>query len=577
MTTQVKLLKNLFLMAIAALIIILAPPLNVIGEEIVTLTTIMPSQDTLRVERGAVGTNYRQVETLTDEDIGDDNLLIEGNVGIGTTEPNNKLEVIANNDYSAFKVEQTGTGSIASFDRSGGWTVFRINNEGAVTIQAENAVTDGLTISDTDFTNAINLGGNRIIGTTSLWDGDGNVGIGTTTPEFNLSLAVDGGIISTGTFGSGATLTTSGTGVRMFWYPRKGAFRAGRAYLTEWDNSMIGNYSVAMGSNTLAYGSGSVAMGDDNEAWGSGSVAMGYGSQAISSRSIAMGYSCYARGDGSVAMGNDNTADGSGAVALGRRCEATGDYSVAMGNNSDATSTACVALGYSAESTGYYSMAAGFRAKAVNPGCFVWADSQSADYSSTNSNQFRIRAAGGIFHAGTSIHDIAEFMDVLKEDDVREGQIVSLAQDDKLGKSKGNYDENLIGVVSGERTTTLHLANENASYEDTVRLPIALVGRVYVKVNNESGQIRVGDPITSSSQPGIGMKATRTGKIIGYAMEEIDFKESRQDEILVFVNTGYYVSGEDCAKLDRIGRLENELDGLHSEIEILKEAIEKKI
>ncbi|UCD55845.1 MAG: tail fiber domain-containing protein [Candidatus Omnitrophota bacterium] len=86
MTAQVKLIRNLFLIAIAALVIIFVSPLGVIGEEVIVLTTIVPNQDTLRVERGAIGTSYRQTSTLSDEDIGDNNLLIEGNVGIGTTE-----------------------------------------------------------------------------------------------------------------------------------------------------------------------------------------------------------------------------------------------------------------------------------------------------------------------------------------------------------------------------------------------------------------------------------------------------------------------------------------------------------
>jgi hypothetical protein len=42
-----------------------------------------------------------------------------------------------------------------------------------------------------------------------------------------------------------------------------------------------------------------------------------------------------------------------------------------------------------------YAFAAGRRAKANHPGAFVWADSQNADFASTNANQFNVRAAGG--------------------------------------------------------------------------------------------------------------------------------------------------------------------------------------
>jgi hypothetical protein len=43
-----------------------------------------------------------------------------------------------------------------------------------------------------------------------------------------------------------------------------------------------------------------------------------------------------------------------------------------------------------------YAFAAGRRAKANHPGAFVWSDSQDADFASTRSNQFLLRASGGV-------------------------------------------------------------------------------------------------------------------------------------------------------------------------------------
>lgn len=57
---------------------------------------------------------------------------------------------------------------------------------------------------------------------------------------------------------------------------------------------------------------------------------------------------------------------------------------------------AVIAGGYSNQASGSFSFAAGRGAGANHDGAFVWADSQEAAFSSTASNQFLIRAGGGV-------------------------------------------------------------------------------------------------------------------------------------------------------------------------------------
>ncbi|MEK7590933.1 MAG: hypothetical protein AAB489_01865, partial [Patescibacteria group bacterium] len=47
---------------------------------------------------------------------------------------------------------------------------------------------------------------------------------------------------------------------------------------------------------------------------------------------------------------------------------------------------------------------------------------------------------------------------------------------------------------------------------------LALAGRVPVMVSDENGPIRPGDLLTTSSTPGVAMKATKAGPIIGKAL-----------------------------------------------------------
>ena len=124
--------------------------------------------------------------------------------------------------------------------------------------------------------------------------------------------------------------------------------------------------------NLLVEGASLVQLQSDRVALGS--------SHATGRGATAMGHST-ASGDEATAMGN-STASGRNATALGAGCVAEGDYAVAMGNGCHATNQA---------------LAAGRYAMAIHPGSFVWADASSWDwFSSTGSNQFLIRAAGGV-------------------------------------------------------------------------------------------------------------------------------------------------------------------------------------
>jgi len=64
----------------------------------ITLTTIMPGQDTARYKRGAIGPNY---EDENNANIGNENLIVEGSVGIGTKSTDRAKLNISNQDGSS--------------------------------------------------------------------------------------------------------------------------------------------------------------------------------------------------------------------------------------------------------------------------------------------------------------------------------------------------------------------------------------------------------------------------------------------------------------------------------------------
>jgi hypothetical protein len=84
----------------------------------------------------------------------------------------------------------------------------------------------------------------------------------------------------------------------------------------------------------------------------------------------------------------------------------------------------------------------------------------------------------------------------------------------ELKMSDKSYDEYMVGVYF-----------DNLMVENSAMLkvkPLTSGGITYVRFNNENGQIVSGDPITSSATPGVAMKATESGIILGVALEDAD-------------------------------------------------------
>jgi hypothetical protein len=161
------------------------------------------------------------------------------------------------------------------------------------------------------------------------------------------------------------------------------------------------------------------------------------------------------------------------------------------------------------------------------------------------------RTAGNIYAEGTSITgiDLAEEFPIREGDSVEAGDIVvadsSKAQrcaergkgaDGNLAcarfewgyvpfvtRSRGKSSENkrVLGIVSTDPGITLggFRRDELIGYK---RVPLALAGRVPVKVNNENGAIEVGDRITPSSVPGVGKRAEEGDVIVGIALEPLE-------------------------------------------------------
>ena len=140
-------------------------------------------------------------------------------------------------------------------------------------------------------------------------------------------------------------------------------------------------------------------------------------------------------------------------------------------------------------------------------------------------------------------YDLAEVMWV--GEDVSEGDVVVVSKTGrKLIKSDIPFDRNVIGIVSNTSNPRAYpilqlgdIDQMEDLHPDRKYKYICLAGQVEVKVNLEGGDITPGDWITTSSQNGYGMKAKKSGNVIGKALEAFSSSEGvNEKKILVFVS-----------------------------------------
>ena len=135
--------------------------------------------------------------------------------------------------------------------------------------------------------------------------------------------------------------------------------------------------------------------------------------------------------------------------------------------------------------------------------------------------------------------DLAEYFDVTGNvENIKQGHIVSIDPNipGALKLSTQKNDKLVAGVISGANgVNTGFMMGQDGSIADG-DFPVALTGRVYVYANNECGEIKPGDFLTTSSTSGEAMKVrdidSAQGSIIGKAMTSID----ENGFVLVLVN-----------------------------------------
>lgn len=368
------------------------------------------------------------------------------NIGIGTTEPMNKIHIVGNLLVNTPTVATSTPPTVAQtknmpglgtqtfllstdssgrlYDSGGPAGNYGIDHDGKVTIAFSSNIAIEVTVETMD----LNTGDSLIIkesstGATLLAVGNGYSSIGKwifnssslyinfkSNTDFNTGAGFS--LLCRRLYDNGLSLPdVSGiAGTALFFDAKSGAFRTGNinnAVRGQISTAMgeataSGNASTAMGFGTTASGFASTAMGNQTSATGDYSIAMGRLAGARGDYSIAMGRQTAAGGENSTALGNATSASGMYSTAMGRLTNASAENSTALGKYTDATGYAATAIGDSSLASGLISFASGFRTTASGDysTAIGYRTTASGDFSTAMGNNVSTNSKTGSFIIG---------------------------------------------------------------------------------------------------------------------------------------------------------------------------------
>lgn len=231
-------------------------------------------------------------------------------------------------------------------------------------------------------------------------------------------------------------------------------------------------------------------------------------------------------GNSGVLGENLNTGTDGGNGVSGVSMSGHGVYGQTAGNGSSNTQTLSPYCGVCGVHVGngsgvLGSAKAGFGVVAVsdsNYGLFAEGGKGAATFNGDVNVNGNMTVSKDVLLTGA---DCAEQFDSAESRRLEPGTVVVIDNDGALRESRDAYDKRVAGVVSGagEYRPAIVL-DRRASSEN--RISVALVGKVYCKVDAEPAPIGVGDLLTTSARPGFGMKASDSkqafGAVIGKAL-----------------------------------------------------------
>ncbi len=435
-----------------------------------------------------------------------DGLIVSGNVGIGTSLPEAPLDIKTNSSGYALHLEENGAETEA-------WKI-GVNSSGSLIFYDETTA--------------------RIV----FEDGTNDVGIGLTNPSYNLDVATSIGV-------NGNEAIYHNTTSDYFRWGYSGAYNyfpdeVGIGIATPSYNLDVST-SIGINGNEAIYHNST----SDYFRWGYEGAynyfpdEVGIGTSTIGSHKLLVISEAPDIGASGSTMHIENTNGGGVAAHILNSSDDSEDLAFLVSNKG------------TGDIVGFDS----------------WHGNGSWD------REFKVDYVGNAYCDGawhTAAADFAELFKTIEDVDFYEpGEIMMIGEASYTAHRCNDENKSHILGVYSEKPGII--GNSSMEEEDNEgKIPVGLLGVIDTKVCAENGDVEIGDFITISSTPGVGMKATQSAMVVGRALESL--VNSDDGKIKVFVNVHWVEinSGKE------ISELKKENQELKQQINKILELLEKE-
>ena len=319
---------------------------------------------------------------------------VSGKVGIGTTTPDNKLQVVGNASIGADNQANTGPNSLIV----------------------------GVNVSNTGQNSIIGGNSHTVTGTHTLVSG------------YNHTVAADNSVVLNNSNSNTSAATNSLVG--------------------GFNSSVSGQYGFAFGLDNIASGEGAVAFGRGNESSGDYSFAANSTNTASGIRSAAFGQQNEASGSESFAIGSTNTVTGDMGMSTGYGNTVSGQFAFAMGQDNQVSQNGSSALGKDNQVSGQFATGFGRSVRVRSYGETV-VGTYNTDYTANNATSINASDRVFVVGNGTSGGARSNAMTILKNGNVGIGSDIPLDELHVVGSVRmvdGNEAAGFIPVSDANGT-----------------------------------------------------------------------------------------------------------------------------